>query len=264
MTLGLRRRTVLWPAHLPDALLPEDLDAAIAHEFAHMRRRDFAKNLAYTVLSLPIAFHPLLWLTRSRIEATREMVCDAMAADAIAGSQCYARSLLRFASLLATDPASPSTYAIGIFNSSILKRRIMNLTQHRIPPRNAARITIAAACILLGLAACTSALALRIPIQQSTDASNPALPHTQPIVVSTKNPEYPPRGRAQKISGTVTVALLVDRDGVPTDVTVKKSLRPDFDQKAIEAVKQYRFKPALSNGKPVDCPLFIDVNFQIF
>ena len=105
ITLGIRRPTLLLPTELDTNLLGEDLDAVFAHEFAHMRRRDFAKNLAYEVLSLPIAFHPLLWLTRRRIAESRELVCDRMAAEAVAGPQRYARSLLRLATHFAASPS---------------------------------------------------------------------------------------------------------------------------------------------------------------
>ena len=60
------------------------------------------------------------------------------------------------------------------------------------------------------------------------------------------------------------MSLTVDPDGVPSHVAVAKSLRPDFDQSALAAVRQYRFKPAMLNGNPVAANLFIDVNFQKF
>jgi Zn-dependent protease with chaperone function len=76
VTVGVRRGALLVPPGLLDGLGEGDLDAVFAHEFAHMRRHDFAKNLVYELLSLPVAYHPLLWLTRSRVAEGREMVCD--------------------------------------------------------------------------------------------------------------------------------------------------------------------------------------------
>jgi TonB family protein len=273
MTMGLRRRLVLLPAEFA-ALQEEDLVAAIAHEFAHMQRRDFAKNLAYAVLSLPIAYHPLLWLTRVRLGETREMICDAMAADAVAGPQRYARSLLRLASVLLQGTPQRTLHAIGIFDANIFERRVMNLTQKHVELRRAQRLATAAACIALGLATCASALALRMNVATPSSPSanqirSPSNPKTWPIpprLVFSKPPEYPMESRAKKemINGTVDVALVVSKDGLPTDIAIKKSLRADFDQSAIEAVKQYRFKPALLHGNPVEYPLIISINFQIF
>ncbi|HSY34850.1 MAG TPA: M56 family metallopeptidase [Acidobacteriaceae bacterium] len=193
ITLGIRRPTLLLPAHLDTTLLSEDFDAVLAHEFAHMRRRDFAKNLAYQLLSLPIAFHPFAWLTRSRMAETRELVCDDLAANVVAGRQRYAHSLLRLATQFAHHPhAVPAPHAIGIFDAHPFKnfeRRVMNLTQASIELRGAARFAITALAVALIGGACTSALAFRqqvaAPQTQTTTAPstvniNPAPSDTGP------------------------------------------------------------------------------------
>lgn len=76
VAVGVFRKLVLLPAEMTSSLPEADLDAAIAHEFAHLRRNDFLKNLIYELLSLPVSYHPLFWLTRERIMESREMVCD--------------------------------------------------------------------------------------------------------------------------------------------------------------------------------------------
>ena len=81
LTMGLRRKLVLLPANMVSGLPGTDLRTVIAHEFAHIRRNDFLKNLIYEALSLPVSYHPLFWLTRERIMESREMVCDQMAAE---------------------------------------------------------------------------------------------------------------------------------------------------------------------------------------
>ncbi len=80
VTIGLARRLLLLPATMVTDLPQADLRTVIAHEFAHMRRNDFLKNLIYELLSLPAGYHPALWLTRDRIMETREIVCDQIAA----------------------------------------------------------------------------------------------------------------------------------------------------------------------------------------
>lgn len=101
---------------------------------------------------------------------------------------------------------------------------------------------------------------------QAANPSDSSTLPSHPTVIYIKPPEYPAASIANKeqISGDVIVSLIVGKDGVPKQVAVRKSMRPDFDQSAIAAVKQYRFKPALLHGDPVECPLFIDVNFQRF
>ena len=52
--------------------------------------------------------------------------------------------------------------------------------------------------------------------------------------------------------------------GLPKNVHVMRGVGMGLDEKAIEAVRQYRFKPAMENGKPVAVELNVEVNFQIF
>ena len=129
-TIGIRRRIVLVPPTLLTDLPHEDLAAALAHEFAHMRRRDFAKNLLYELIALPIAWHPLLWLTRLRITESREMVCDELAAHAMYGTTRYAHSLLRLAVSFSRPTPAATLHTIGILDANVLERRVMKLTRN--------------------------------------------------------------------------------------------------------------------------------------
>jgi len=272
ITLGIRHPILLLPAHF-DALLPEDLDAALAHEFAHLRRRDFAKNLAYELLALPIAFHPALWLTRRRMNETREVLCDAMAASAVAGPQRYARSLLRLATQFAQSTNAPTPHAIGIFDAHPFKnfeRRVMHLTHHPIQLRGAARLVPATLSLALIGSACTSALAFRQQVAMPTTqaATVPEKPMhiggkvTKPIVIYSAAPEYTQEARDANFSGNVLVYLWVDADGNPSHIKVMRGVGMGLDESAVEAISQYKFKPATLEGKPVTVDLYIEQNFR--
>ena len=56
--------------------------------------------------------------------------------------------------------------------------------------------------------------------------------------------------------------MLVNTDGNPEQVHVVKSFGPEFDKAAVAAVEQYRFRPALQNGKPVPVKVNVEVNFR--
>jgi TonB family protein len=275
LTIGIRHRMILLPHGMLQSLPGDDLFAALAHEFAHMRRRDFAKNLFYELLSLPIAWHPLLWLTRARLAESREMVCDAMAAAIGAGRASYARSLLRLASMLPRAYPAPTLHAIGIFDAGTLERRIMNLTEKQIELRGPRRLVTAAACVAIALGTCASALTLRIGVSAPTlrTAGGTAAQHTPlhvggsvhpPAVIRAVDPSYTEAARRAKFSGNVEVYLIVDAHGNPSHVRVTHGVGMGLDQKAIESVQQYKFKPATQNGKPVAVDLYIDVNFRMF
>ncbi|HUX28950.1 MAG TPA: M56 family metallopeptidase, partial [Terracidiphilus sp.] len=123
ITVGIRRRLVLMPPEMLEVVPDTELRTAIAHEFAHMSRHDFLKNLVYEFLALPVRFHPALSLTRARLMESREMVCDQLAAG-LADHHQYARSLLRLASLLVGGMPARTPHAIGIFDATTLERRV--------------------------------------------------------------------------------------------------------------------------------------------
>ena len=85
-----------------------------------------------------------------------------------------------------------------------------------------------------------------------------------PKLIYQVDPEFSEEARKAKFSGNVQVYLVVDVNGNPTHVRVVRPIGMGLDEKALEAVRQYKFKPAMNNGKPVPVDLYIDVNFQIF
>ena len=85
-----------------------------------------------------------------------------------------------------------------------------------------------------------------------------------PVPTYTPEPEFSEEARKAKFSGNVQVYLWVDEQGNPSHVRVSHGVGMGLDEKAVEAVRQYKFKPAMLNGKPVKVDLYIEVNFQIF
>jgi TonB family protein len=273
VTVGGRKGVVLIPPGFLESSAELDLDAMLAHEFAHMKRHDFLKNLVYGVLSLPVAYHPFLWMTKARIAETREMICDGMAAQAVDGTQHYVRSLMRLASLLVKGTPDKTLHAIGIFDANIFERRVMNLTRKRVEIKGVRRLAIAATCAAVGVATCASALALRMDV-----ATPPAVAQnggSKPVKVAPaimaeqsiykKNPVYPPTAKETKdiINGPVVLHVIIGKDGAIKQIQVKKSLRADYDHSALEAVKDWTYKPFLLNGNPVEVETTVTVNYSM-
>ena len=76
--------------------------------------------------------------------------------------------------------------------------------------------------------------------------------------------DFSEEARKAKFSGNVVVNLWVDQNGLPSHVHVIRGVGMGLDEKAIEAVKQYKFRPAMENGKPVTVEMNVEVNFQIY
>jgi len=84
-----------------------------------------------------------------------------------------------------------------------------------------------------------------------------------PTVLMQSDAEFSEEARKAKFSGSVEVYLWVEADGTPSHVRVARGVGMGLDEKAVEAVRKYKFRPAMKDGKPVAVDLYIDVNFQI-
>jgi uncharacterized protein (TIGR03435 family) len=157
---------VRWPR--PMLIVPADFSrvpendavAAIAHELAHIRRHDFEVNLVYEVLSVFAFYHPAMHWIKRRIADTREVVCDAIAADVTTGRTAYARSLLNFAKTV-SKPATEDLL-LGVLSSTTLEKRITKLIDVPLPLTRTYRLLSAACCWMMLTASSVGALALSI------------------------------------------------------------------------------------------------------
>jgi TonB family protein len=83
-----------------------------------------------------------------------------------------------------------------------------------------------------------------------------------PTVIYQAEPQFTEEARKAKFSGVVLVNLVVDQEGHPQNVHIVRAVGLGLDEKAVEAVKQYRFNPAMEAGKPVPVEINIEVNFR--
>jgi TonB family protein len=76
-------------------------------------------------------------------------------------------------------------------------------------------------------------------------------------------PAYSEDARAAKIQGTVVLKIVVDVDGLAKDIQVVNSLGYGLDEKAVQAVAHWTFRPATRGGAPVPAQALIEVNFRL-
>jgi TonB family protein len=86
---------------------------------------------------------------------------------------------------------------------------------------------------------------------------------SSPVPTFKAEPEYSEQARKAKWQGDVLLQVVVDETGVPQNIQVVRSLGLGLDQKAIEAVQKWRFKPGLKDGTPVPVAATIQVNFRL-
>jgi TonB family protein len=86
---------------------------------------------------------------------------------------------------------------------------------------------------------------------------------TPPVLTYRIDPEYSDEARKAKYSGTIDLSVLVDETGKVAAVNVVHALGMGLDEKAMEAVRQWRFDPATQNGKPIAAQVPLSVNFRL-
>jgi TonB family protein len=84
-----------------------------------------------------------------------------------------------------------------------------------------------------------------------------------PILTKSVESKYPHSVNGKQTNARVLISIIVDRKGLPSDISIVRSGGDNFDKSAVEAVSHYRFKPATENGQPVPVKINIEINFQI-
>ncbi len=172
LTVGWLQPRIL----LPDgwrSWKPAKLDAALAHELAHIERRDTLLTLLGAINLCVYWFHPLAWLLRRRLASLAEHACDDLAITWTGHRTQYARHLLEFARSMAGDRARPAPGGLSMADGGDLRTRIgAILDRHRPLTRPLGRqhfavMAVAAALIVPPLAA--------IQIGRRVDAAPPKL-----------------------------------------------------------------------------------------
>jgi protein TonB len=86
---------------------------------------------------------------------------------------------------------------------------------------------------------------------------------TAPVLLVKTEPAYSEEARKGKVQGTVILVVEIDANGRPRDIRVRRPLGFGLEERAVEAVGRWRFRPAYRNGKPVPCSAEVEVNFRL-
>jgi TonB family protein len=83
-----------------------------------------------------------------------------------------------------------------------------------------------------------------------------------PRATYSPGPEFSEEARRQRAQGSVMLGIVVTSDGKPTRIRILQSRGYGLDEKAVEAVSQWKFKPATKDGKPVSVEMAVEVDFH--
>lgn len=135
-------------------------------------------------------------------------------------------------------------------------------------------------CLSMGMPPATAACATQTAEEKSlaqvvaaANATQPEYPNlmrvgngvSAPVPRNSVEAEFSYEARRQRVQGTVLIRMIVDAQGMPQNPQVMRGIGYGLDEKAIKAVKKYRFKPAMKEGGvPVPVMIMVEVNFRLY
>lgn len=281
VALGILRPLVLIPGALLTALSPAQLEAILAHEFAHIRRHDYLINLLQNLIAILLFFHPVVWWLMARIRVEREHIADDLAVQVTGEPRRLAlalQELERFQFL-------QSQLALAAHGGSLMMRiqRLLRPKTTMVQGKTALT-TLALASMMVALAAQAvpqSGMLTPVPAKADTTSVNnnaatpeqtkPAsTPTPAPAVVTTAasatseavinfnrpgcKPTYPRSAIRNEATGTAHFDIAISARGNITQINLKKSSgHTILDQAVIEKLQAGSCKatPARHDGKAV-------------
>jgi beta-lactamase regulating signal transducer with metallopeptidase domain len=151
--VGHLRPVILIPAGALLGLTPQQLEAVLAHELAHVRRYDYAVNLLQTAVETLLFYHPAAWWLSGRVRAEREHACDDAAVEATGDALSYARALAALEQLRGAE-TPPAALALAANGGSLMQRiqRLVNTDTHTHARRPFAALTLSVALLCVAFA----------------------------------------------------------------------------------------------------------------
>jgi TonB family protein len=256
---------VTWGVLRPQILLPRSaehwsdsrLRVVLAHELAHVQRMDWLLQAGAQFACSMYWFNPLVWIAANRMSRESELACDDAVLRLGVDARDYAAQLLEIARGLCQPRAR---WALAMARPSDLEKRFAALLRSRmnreaISFTKAVLIAAAAFGVLVPLAA--------IQVSSAAAPSNPAGIVAPTVDQYTTPPLYSDEARSLGVEGKVVLEVTVGVDGKAREPRVIQGLGSGLDQNALVAVRDWHFVPGTRNGRPVESPVRIDVEFSL-
>lgn len=260
MVIGWLRPVILIPVSAISGLSPQQLDALILHELAHIRRFDTVTNMLLVAVETILFYHPAVWWVSRQVRIEREHCCDDLAVFSCGDAGLYVEALTS----LATRKAAGG--AVLAANGGKLKDRVARLLNAPVQARRSS-VSAMTGLALLGLVLASVAVAqTQAPPASSAYPSMDKNPVTlRPIKETRQLPPYPKESVTLNEEGRVLVEVTIGTDGtVSQAVVVGPSGHPRLDAAAANFVKGYwRWHPASRAGKPVTANTRVSIDFKL-
>jgi len=253
LVIGCLRPVILIPVSAISGLAPQQLDALILHELAHIRRLDTVTNMLQATVETILFYHPATWWVSRQVRIEREHCCDDFAVSACGDAALYVEALASLEEwkvargLLLTERLAA--------NGGRLKDRVARLLD---APVQSPKLSLPAMTGLALLSLLAVSVALAAPRGKDAAALTP-------IQETHLLPPYPAESKQLKEEGQVLLEVTIGADGaVSRSRVVQPSGHQRLDVAAANFVQGYwRWQPAMRAGKPVSTTTRVSVLFKL-
>ena len=280
ITFGWWRPVVLVPRAF-ERMSPEQQEGVACHELLHVQRRDWPMTVLEEGLRAALWFHPGVWVLLSKITLAREQVVDAGAVRLTEKRRQYLDALWQIVCTYRRPTVAPAVPLLGrhhlVERVELLKKEI-SMSKLQIVVTGTVLVVALASFGFLGAsvfaagADATNYLSSQPKSDQKSekednDKVTPIKGEcddiTDPVAVEKTSPKYPEEARKAKITGLVIVTAVINHEGVVEDIEIRESPDALLSEAAIEAIRTWRFEPALCDGNPVGVWYDITVKFAL-
>jgi len=273
---GIAVPVLLWPEGISNDLADAELEAILTHEVRHIQRRDNLTAGLQMMVEALFWFHPLVWWLGGRLVAERERACDEDVLELGNESRAYAAGILKVCEFCLRTPLPCIS---GVSGGELKKRMVWIMTNRAVQKLGFGKklmmgmvlFASVAGPVAVGLVHASESPgeseARNVTVASSDQGAEHASVQASKqemmgLIVKKVNPQYPEAARKAHIQGEVVLRATIGTKGNVENLQVVSG-PAELTPAAVEAVKQWKYRPYRKDGRAVEVETDITVNFTL-
>jgi len=273
---GIVLPILLWPEGISNDLADAELEAILTHEVRHIQQRDNLTAAIQMMVEALFWFHPLVWWLGGRLLAERERACDEDVLELGNESRVYAAGILKVCEFCLRAPLPCMS---GVSGGDLKKRMVWIMTNRALQELGFGKKLMMGVMVLMSVAGPVMVGLVHASESQgepegrsaTVASSDQGAEHASVqaskqemmgLIVKKVNPQYPEAAKKAHIQGEVVLRATIGTKGEVENLQVVSGPR-ELAPAAVEAVKQWKYRPYRKGGRAVEVETDITVNFTL-